>query len=555
MSSVNGSSLPQAVARAFASRRLVFDRAAVVAAEDRARDAAADGRDADAAFAVLLLSDAGSPFVELAERAALQHAFQQGEPDDALRVAALVLYRLTWIRGTVAEWQSLDGAVRRRGELDGTSLQSRLTWHAARAQAAAWCDEVPAARSALAAGLALARAHGVDSHQTPLTSAELLVALAAGDTDAAGAILRAAPGDARALSAYDSAHRALLVTWQHLLANDAQAADAEAARGLAHAHRSGAPVAIAWATLASAAALAATGRRREALRSLSAAGRLARRLRATHLRWVEAHIAASLASPLRRAAMERRIAAAGDRPRMLPFLSALTVPVHAPLVVRTLGRFEIEHRGAPLRWSAKTPRRPLELLKLAVAAGGAVPVDRVLDALWPGGEADRAYRSLVSALHRLRRLTGEATLELRDGVLRLRDEDVWADALAFERATPDAVPLDLYGGDFLAGEDGDWVIAARERLRARHAECVQRIAAALVEAGRHRDALAVYTRAIGHDPLREAFYQGALGCCAAAGLRAEASALYERCRRTLGEALGLRPSARTEALYREIVAS
>ena len=52
--------------------------------------------------------------------------------------------------------------------------------------------------------------------------------------------------------------------------------------------------------------------------------------------------------------------------------------------VFTLGRFDVEVEGQPLRFGRKAQRRPLELLKLLIALGGAsIPVEKVTDSLWP----------------------------------------------------------------------------------------------------------------------------------------------------------------------------
>src|SRR5438067_6688194 len=75
--------------------------------------------------------------------------------------------------------------------------------------------------------------------------------------------------------------------------------------------------------------------------------------------------------------------------------------------IYTLGSFRIERHGEALGGSGKAQRRPLELLKVLIAYGGAkVSESPVVDALWPRIAGDAAHRSFTSTLHRLRKLLG-----------------------------------------------------------------------------------------------------------------------------------------------------
>jgi hypothetical protein len=156
-----------------------------------------------------------------------------------------------------------------------------------------------------------------------------------------------------------------------------------------------------------------------------------------------------------------------------------------PVRIRALGRLEIEG-GRTL--SPARARRPLALLRALVALGGrAVPDEDLADALWPEGEADDAYHALEVTLSRLRSLLGHEVVQHRARTLSFSDGACWVDVLDLhetlktqsaaleQRRSVDAAALRagaarvtaLYRGPFLDGDGERWVLAARDRLRAR----------------------------------------------------------------------------------------
>ncbi len=180
-----------------------------------------------------------------------------------------------------------------------------------------------------------------------------------------------------------------------------------------------------------------------------------------------------------------------------------------PVRVYTLGRFEVVLDGTPLRFSGKTQKKPLELLKALIAYGGAaVPVAKITEALWPDADGDAAYRTFVVTLQRLRKLLkGKERIVHRDGCLGL-GPDCWVDIVAFKALTGGATALQpserlfsLYQGPFLSQElDAYWAIAPRERLRQRFSSAVCDLGKRLEEAGRRADAVRCYERALGRAP-------------------------------------------------------
>jgi len=216
--------------------------------------------------------------------------------------------------------------------------------------------------------------------------------------------------------------------------------------------------------------------------------------------------------------------------------------------------------GRPLEYSRKAPRKTIALLKAIIAFGGTnVREQRLVDAFWSDEEGDVATRSLGAALHRLRKLIGDAdAIVQQGGALSLDKARVWVDVWAFEDllAGSDADTtevLSLYRGAFLAEDDGEpWPVTMRERLRGRFIHAVAEIGRRLEDNKRPDDAIACYLRGLDADPVIEQFYQGLMRCYTTLERRSEALSAYQRLKRILSISLGVAPSAQTERLYQSL---
>jgi DNA-binding SARP family transcriptional activator len=292
------------------------------------------------------------------------------------------------------------------------------------------------------------------------------------------------------------------------------------------------------------AAAATEGRREEAVRAL---GRL-RAMTQGNVRGTRAVLDASLifrASP----AMREKMAPAFER------ILSLTAPVRpasppedAPRIrVRTLGAFHMERDGKLLESGHKAPRRPLEILKALIALGGRrVAVATLLEALFPEEAGPRVRRRFDTALYRLRRMLGDEALTWEQGLLSLDPRAIEIDALVFERSDDPT----LYRGMFLPEDRAAaWSASAREALRERHQALLAQRVERAIEERRYADAVQMCERGLALDPLGERLYQLALRACALAGWRAEGTRLYERCRNSLRNELGVRPSRATESEF------
>ena len=239
---------------------------------------------------------------------------------------------------------------------------------------------------------------------------------------------------------------------------------------------------------------------------------------------------------------------------------------------RVLGPLEVVHNG-----DASAPPGVKErtiLARLLLEPARVVPTDALIEAAWPESDPETAARSLAVRLANLRtylepdRQPGApSTLLVRDGAgYRLAADLDQIDAVRLERLVGEAASLPPAGalaayeealalwrgapfGDVAYADFAQAEIRRLEELRARAAEGRVR---ALVELGRHEEALPELQRLVAAEPLREEL------------VRAHALALYRAGRqvdaldalRALGAGLaelGLEPSAATRELERGIL--
>lgn len=237
-----------------------------------------------------------------------------------------------------------------------------------------------------------------------------------------------------------------------------------------------------------------------------------------------------------------------------------------PVRIHMLGRFEIFSNDQPLRSSRKAQHKPLELIKVLCAFGGhAIHRDRVTDALWPDAAGDAADQALGTALHRLRKLLQhEQAIQLEDRQLSLDFRYVWVDALVFDRISHHPgktdrrsleYALNRYRGHFLPGESAPWALAFRERLRGHFLKMSERLGALLEQEGGWPAAVDCYLRAIEIEPVAESFYRRLMTCHAQLGQRAEALAVFQRCRQALLTHLGVSPTRETQGIYQQLLES
>jgi peptide/nickel transport system substrate-binding protein len=249
------------------------------------------------------------------------------------------------------------------------------------------------------------------------------------------------------------------------------------------------------------------------------------------------------------------------------------------LKVFLAGRVALE-RDSALVADDRFPGRQGRLLfaYLVAEQSRAIPRDELAEVLWgeaPPATWDKALTVLVSKLRSLlseHGLDGNA-LTAAFGCYRLElPRGTWVDVIEATNAVLDAETA-MAAGDleraktvaasaellvrqpFVPGEDSPWVEEKRRELAEIRDRALNTLADACLRSGDGSAAAKWAEQAVSLAPFRETGYRRLMEAHAAAGNRAEALRVYERCRRLLADELGAYPSPETEAIYRNLLAA
>ena len=247
------------------------------------------------------------------------------------------------------------------------------------------------------------------------------------------------------------------------------------------------------------------------------------------------------------------------------------------LKVFLLGRVVVETDGTVID-QTRFPGRQGRLLfaYLVAEQGRPVPRDELADALWgdtPPATWDKALTVIVSKLRSLLADYGVGATALTSafGCYRLvLPEATWVDVIvsanaaqeaeaglatgAFEQAKASAeLAARLTRQPFLPGEAGTWVEEKRRELTDIRERALSTLSDACLRSDEPKEAVKWAEQTIALAPFRETGYRRLMEAHVAAGNRAEALQVYERCRRLLADELGAYPSPETEAIYRSLL--
>lgn len=245
--------------------------------------------------------------------------------------------------------------------------------------------------------------------------------------------------------------------------------------------------------------------------------------------------------------------------------------------IHTFGGFEVIRDDKELGTRTSLQRKPLELLKTLVGFGALnVPESRLAGSLWPRIDADYAYGSLTTTLHRLRKLLGEDRLiSLRHGRLSIDTGLCWMDLRAFDAVTGaieegrrfgSAADYEeraarwseelfaLYRGPFMNGEgEHPRFLLLRGRLRDRFLRAVGELARYWEMRGEWERAAECYERGIEGDELAEGLYRRLMLCYRELGRVAQAIDIYDYLRSILEAERAVEPSPETTLIYHRLV--
>lgn len=234
--------------------------------------------------------------------------------------------------------------------------------------------------------------------------------------------------------------------------------------------------------------------------------------------------------------------------------------------VGVLGPLEVHGPDGPVPVGSGRQRRLLTAL--AAHAGEPLTVDRIADLVWwrsPPVDPVGAVQTLVARVRRL--LPAGVAVETVPGGYALRaprdavDATAFTDGIAEASAQPSAqdraaglvAALALWRGRPFTDLDHPDAPALAARLAGLHADARERLADALLDAGRAAEAVAVAEGLCADDPWREGAVAVLMRALAAAGRRRDALAVFADLRRRTTVELGVDPGPRLRDLQEQLL--
>lgn len=201
-------------------------------------------------------------------------------------------------------------------------------------------------------------------------------------------------------------------------------------------------------------------------------------------------------------------------------------------------------------------KRRAVLAALALSAGAAVPVSRLIDLVWGDAPPRTADKTLQAHVTRLREALGRDRIVRVGAAYRLEVPADAVDVLRFDRlvATGDVDgALRLWTGQPLAGLDHDGFGGAVERLVEQWLGATEVQLARRVEAD-PAAAVGPLTELTAAHPFREELWALLMTALYRVGRQADALAAYRTASRQLRDQLGIEPGGRLAALQTSILA-
>ena len=221
------------------------------------------------------------------------------------------------------------------------------------------------------------------------------------------------------------------------------------------------------------------------------------------------------------------------------------------------------------------PRLRALLIRLAVAGGHAVAVERLAGDLWPderpGDRPAEPANALQALVSRLRQAAGRDLVEYASGSYRLAIDPAGIDAVAFEQlvsqgrtalsagdpASAAALlteALDLWRGPALTDvADAPFAAGPVARLEELRLAAAEDLTEARLALGQGAQIVPDAEELAAAHPLRERLRGQLMRALYAAGRQAEALAVYDQTRRLLADRLGVDPSPELSAVHLSIL--
>jgi DNA-binding SARP family transcriptional activator len=249
-----------------------------------------------------------------------------------------------------------------------------------------------------------------------------------------------------------------------------------------------------------------------------------------------------------------------------------TTPVQVSVTL--LGSFSLRIDDKPVqKWRAGKARSLFQYL--LVHRDRVVLRDKLYEVLWPHSEWSPSSSSLKVAMHALRQILQTSPGGSGSSGVRIVHQDfgyaLYADGISVDvdefetlveagRAADKAgdVPaavaayaaaMDLYQGDFLPGDDADWVVEQREWCKSLALRALDRLSTEALHVGDFDQLVRWCRRIIELDPYRESAYRLVMSVHGRFGELGAVRRWHDMCTRRLSDELGVEPSVETERAY------
>jgi ATP/maltotriose-dependent transcriptional regulator MalT/DNA-binding SARP family transcriptional activator len=256
------------------------------------------------------------------------------------------------------------------------------------------------------------------------------------------------------------------------------------------------------------------------------------------------------------------------RKRLRPYTSAIPF---APtrLTIRAFGRSQVELDGKPVSASEwQNQKRVRELFFYLLAHPAGLTKEAICLVFWPDKSPAELKVVFKNATYKLRIALGQDVLPFEgDRYWFNRDLDYDYDVERFlkeieraeeagsstEKISAYQSAVGLYTGEYLPEAEGTWVIPLREQLWSKYSNALLSLARLRLEAGDSTLALESLQRLLAEDECLEEAYRLSMMAYASRGDRPGVTRQFERCRRSLLDAMGIQPSPQTIELYKTLM--
>ncbi len=228
------------------------------------------------------------------------------------------------------------------------------------------------------------------------------------------------------------------------------------------------------------------------------------------------------------------------------------------LDLELLDGFRLVCDGEPVHLPSSSQR----VLAFLALRGRPTSRARVAYTLWADTGDTRALGSLRSALWRLRRLAHPVVTATDDAIglaprVRVDLHEGLRLAAGILDGSPEATPstaADGLAGELLPDWYDEWVLVERERFNELRVHALELLCERSLHNGRIAHAIHAGLAAVQAEPLRESTHRVLISAYLAEGNHAEALAHYRSFAQRLNDQVGLRPSARMDALLAGVIA-